>query len=182
MNEHLSDELFAKRQPVACDVRVDCYVAVFEKFKAAYPQAHFEVITRKTIPAIGHAKPSVLSPTWPLLDKVKSEKWDMTRYYAELGKQIFSDYDATYRLEELAEIVRSGKTVFLVCYEKDATQCHRTYIKVLLEMAVRFPRRRKDTCKSCMKEKMLVASSPVCDDCAARGLLDKYNKKDEHRW
>lgn len=158
-------------------IRTDCYVAVFDKFKAANPDAHFEIITRMTIPGIGHVTPSVLSPAWSLLDIVKAEKWDMLRYYAELGKQIFKDHDATYRLEELAEIARSGKTVFLVCYEKDATQCHRNYIKILLDMIVRFPKRRKDTCKSCRKEKMLLASSPVCDECAAIDRLDKYNKE-----
>jgi hypothetical protein len=157
-------------------IRTDCYVSVYDKFKAENPDAHFEVITRKTIPAIGHTKPSVLSPTWPLLDKIKKEKWDMPRYYAELGKQIMKDPDAIYRLEVLACMVRQGKTVFLVCYEKDAAKCHRTYIKALLSLTARFPRRIKGTCGSCGKEYMLLNTSPICDDCAASGLLNKHNR------
>ena len=107
------------------EIRTECYFAVLDKFKSKYPDAHFEIITRKAS--------SVLSPAWDLLDIVKREHWSMEKYYPELGKQFQRDPDALALIKRLADIARSGKTVYVVCYEKDASVCHRTYVKMLIE-------------------------------------------------
>lgn len=114
------------------DVRLDCYLAVLEKFKHEYPDAIFEIITRKVIPPY-HLTPSVLSPTWELLDQAKHEQWPIEKYFAALRQQFFYDFDAHAELKRLRDIARSGKTLFLVCYEKDPNKCHRTLIKKLIE-------------------------------------------------
>jgi uncharacterized protein YeaO (DUF488 family) len=118
-------------------IRVDCYVAVLERFMHEYPNAVFEVITRQTF-SPHHTMPSVLSPTWDLLNAAKSEKWPIERYFVELGKQFDRDPDAQEELFRLRTIVRSGKTLFLVCFEKDATKCHRTFVKNLLEQVYKY--------------------------------------------
>lgn len=120
------------------EIRTDCYVHIFMDKKKENPDAHFEIITRATLPAICHTTPSVLSPNWPLLDAAKAEKWGMPQYYAELGRQFQGDPAALARIKELARIARSGTTVFLVCYEKDASVCHRTYVKMLVERELKF--------------------------------------------
>jgi hypothetical protein len=114
------------------DIRLDCYVAVIEKFKKEYPDAIFEVITRQVFPP-WHIIPSVLSPTWELLTTAKREQWPIDQYFNELSKQFINDTVARKELIRLRDIARSGKTVFLVCVEKDASKCHRTLVKKLIE-------------------------------------------------
>jgi len=125
------------KNPMCGEVRVDCYVAVFDKFNAEYPDARFEVITRQTIPGIGHTTPSVLSPTWSLLTAAKQEGWSMDQYCAELAKQFNGDVAALVLINELAKVVYGGKDVFLVCFEKDPGRCHRGFVKTLVDMCVR---------------------------------------------
>lgn len=105
-------------------VSVECYLAVLDQFKQKHPEAHFEVITRTA--------GSPLSPTWELLNTAKDEKWPMDEYYAALGKQFNQDIQARERLNYLIKLVKSGKNVFLVCYEKDPSKCHRSYVKMLI--------------------------------------------------
>jgi hypothetical protein len=107
-------------------IRTDCYYAVLDKFKKEYPDAHFECAMRQWFS-------SVLSPTWDLLNAAKTQKWPIEDYYAALGRQIRHDPVALARLEFLRDLVRKGKTVFIVCVEKDASICHRTLIKELIE-------------------------------------------------
>jgi uncharacterized protein YeaO (DUF488 family) len=78
-------------------------------------------------------KPSALSPAWELIDTMKQEDWSMQKYYQELEEQFSNDLEAQSEIERLRGIVKSGKTLFLVCFEKDASQCHRTLVKQLLE-------------------------------------------------
>lgn len=107
-------------------IRTDCYYAVLNKFKKEYPDAHFECVMRQKFN-------SVLSPTWDLLNTAKTQKWPIDDYYKALGRQIQHDPVALVRLEFLRDLVRKGKTVFIVCFEKDALICHRTLIKEFIE-------------------------------------------------
>jgi uncharacterized protein YeaO (DUF488 family) len=104
-------------------IRTDCYLAVLKKFKEKYPNAHFEVITR--------VAKSPLSPSWDLLNKAKEEKWDFDKYRQALIIELGESGAAAKKLWELKLIARK-KDVFLVCYEKDASKCHRSIIKELM--------------------------------------------------
>ena len=105
-------------------IRIDCYLAVLKKFKEQYPNAHFEIITRTA-----H---SILSPSWELLKKSKEEEWNFEYYSNELLKE-FKRIPAVWKkIEELQKIAKT-KDIFLVCYEKDASKCHRSIIKTIME-------------------------------------------------
>ena len=119
------------RTPERGEVRVDCYKAVVPKFKVQNPGAHFEEITATV--------KNPLSPTWKLLMRYKPphnlpfKPDQFAAYLAELEPQLRKSRAAMLRLYELATMVRSGKTVFLVCYEIDPGQCHRSLVKRMLE-------------------------------------------------
>jgi len=117
---------------MAGEIRIDCYVAVLEKFKREYPNAYFDVITRKVIPG-WTTQASVLSPTWDLLNMAKKEHWAMDQYYRNLESQFMNDDTAQVELEWLRELVRKGNMLFLVCFEKNPAECHRTFVKQLIE-------------------------------------------------
>lgn len=111
------------------NIRIECYLAILRKFKERFPEAHFEVITRTS--------KSVLSPSKQLLYKVKYlEKEDLKmnfeRYRALYLKEILNNPDALIRIEELIEIAKE-KVVFLICYEKDSSKCHRSILKDVIE-------------------------------------------------
>ena len=105
-------------------IRTDCYLAVLKKFKEKYPSAHFEVITRYA----NH----VLSPSWELLRQAKEENWSFKRYKEALLKELLNNNAALEKIKKLKNISRR-KVLFLVCYEKDASKCHRTIVKELIK-------------------------------------------------
>jgi hypothetical protein len=117
--------------PAMGEVRVDCYKAIVPKLKFENPGAHFEEITATV--------KSPLSPTWNLLMRYKPphnmpfKPAQFQAYIAELEPQLRKSRAAMMRLHYLAGLVRSGKTVFLVCYEIDPEQCHRSLVKRMLE-------------------------------------------------
>lgn len=104
-------------------IRTDCYLAVMKKFKEQNPNAHFEVITRK----VNH----ILSPSWQFLQKYKEEglSW---KQYTEIFLHEMSAQGIEVKLRELKSLAEE-KDVFLVCYEKDASKCHRSIVKQLIE-------------------------------------------------
>ncbi|HME53812.1 MAG TPA: DUF488 domain-containing protein [Candidatus Lokiarchaeia archaeon] len=105
-------------------IRVECYLAVLKSFKQKYPQAHFEVMTRT-------AK-SPLSPSQALLDRYKQGKESIDVYFVELEQELRARPAAMHRLKELEDISKE-KDVFLVCYEKDPSMCHRSLVKRMME-------------------------------------------------
>lgn len=105
-------------------IRTDCYLAVLKRFREQYPDAHFEVITR-----IAH---SVLSPSWELLEIAKKEKWDFKYYKDNLLKEFEENPAVWKRIKELQKIVKT-KDIFLICYEKNSSKCHRSIIKTIIE-------------------------------------------------
>jgi uncharacterized protein YeaO (DUF488 family) len=105
-------------------IRIDCYFAVLKKFKEQYMDAHFEMVMRR----FGHP----LSPSWNLLNQAKEMKWSFEKYTSELLEEFSKNPKAQERLKELREIARK-KDVFLVCFEKDPSVCHRSIVKKILE-------------------------------------------------
>lgn len=104
------------------NIRLDCYLAILDKMKKQYPDAHFEVITRTA--------QSVLSPSFKLLRIAKAGmKFEI--YKIALTDELLRSEKAQMRLRKLKEIA-SKKLVFLVCFEKDATRCHRSLIKEMI--------------------------------------------------
>ena len=105
-------------------IYTDCYFAVLKKFKEQYPNAIFELIMRR----FNHP----LSPSWKLLTRAKTEGWSFSKYKVEFLKELNKRKDAKEKLKELKEISREHD-LFLICFEKDASVCHRSIIKELLE-------------------------------------------------
>jgi len=90
-------------------IKTDCYLAKLRIYKHIYPKAHFEVITRSAN--------SILSPSWELLKKAKSENWSFQEYKTKLLEELSSNPKVKSKLEELKK-VSEEKLLFLVCYEK----------------------------------------------------------------
>lgn len=115
-------------------VRTDCYLAVSKKFKEKYPDAHFEYVSRSRFN-------SILSPSVDLLidagiykksDGTKNPKMSWQDYKSAFKKEIKNNTKALERLKELKEMANE-KTVFLVCFEKDASECHRSILKEMID-------------------------------------------------
>jgi uncharacterized protein YeaO (DUF488 family) len=114
-------------------VRTDCYLAVSKKFKKMYPNAHFEYVSRSRFN-------SVLSPSVDLLtdagiykkpDGSRNPRMSWQDYKKAFKKEIQNNTKSLKRLKKLKEIAKE-KTVFLVCFEKDASKCHRSILKEMM--------------------------------------------------
>jgi uncharacterized protein YeaO (DUF488 family) len=112
-------------------IRIDCYVSVSADYLKYYKSAHFEFIIRKQLPNTNYGN-HVLSPSWNLLKKVKDEHIGFEEYARMLITEINANYAARKRLLELKEISKT-KTLFLVCFEKDPNECHRSLVKKMIE-------------------------------------------------
>lgn len=110
-------------------IRTDCYSAVLPKFRKQYPRAHFEVVMRfpYTVGLIDYG-PSELSPSKNLLQRYKRENLSFDAFIDLFKTEIFANYLAIERMRKLQQLSQT-KLVFLVCCERDASQCHRSYLK-----------------------------------------------------
>lgn len=115
------------------EIRTDCYLAVAKKYKENFPDAHFEYVMRARFN-------SILAPTVSLLIKAgiyktangtKNEKMSWKQYKKEFIREIIHNKDAIKRIKELIEIAKE-KTIFLICMEKDPSECHRTILQELM--------------------------------------------------
>lgn len=104
-------------------INTDCYLRVLEKYKAKLPDAHFEVITRM--------EESLLSPSWELLNYAKENKISFEEYKERFLKEL---KQRPFVVEKLRTLKRIGKDrlIFLVCFEKDASKCHRSIVRDIL--------------------------------------------------
>lgn len=105
------------------NIRVDCYLSILKKMKLEYPEDHFEVITRTA--------QSVLSPSRKLLTIAKAGGMNFETYKIALIEELDRSEKAKIRLKQLKQIAEH-KLLFLVCFEKDASQCHRSIVKELI--------------------------------------------------
>ena len=109
-------------------INTDCYLAVLQKYKAKFFEAHFEVITRTA--------GSVLSPSWELLTALKLNRISFEWYKKRFLEEISENPEAKKRINELREIAKD-KVVFLVCFEKDPNVCHRSIVKKVIERVIK---------------------------------------------
>ena len=105
----------------------ETYLANLKKMKHQYPAAHFEVITQT-------AK-SPLAPSWELLKQAKArginKKVFETFYKPRFINEIKDSEQASNKIKALIAIARD-QDIFLVCYEKEPSLCHRSIIQELL--------------------------------------------------
>ena len=113
-------------------IRTDCYLVKLKAMRQRFPGAHFEVVT--------NASRNILAPSAELLvatgiftkpDGTKNPR-DFVLYRRLYREQIFSNKDAVKRLYELKRMAEH-QDVFLVCFERDPTNCHRTLIKEFIQ-------------------------------------------------
>ena len=113
-------------------IRTDCYLAIMARMKRQFPDARFEEVYK--------ASGSVLAPSANILvatgifkkpDGTKNPT-DFVLYRRLFREHILSDPRAVAWLRKLKEMAIS-RDVFLVCLEKDATNCHRTLLKEMMD-------------------------------------------------
>nr|WP_240148889.1 DUF488 domain-containing protein [Halorubellus sp. JP-L1] len=67
-------------------------------------------------------------------EEAHNEAWLEAEFSDRYRSHLESDADATVALSELAERVRDGEDVALVCFENtDKKRCHRTILRDVLE-------------------------------------------------
>jgi uncharacterized protein YeaO (DUF488 family) len=113
-------------------LRTDCYAAVIGKFRRNYPKAHFECVMRYPPSVHLNMAPGILSPSPALLMSGKKGQISFTEYGEKLYRELFTNPQAIRRMKELKVLAKS-QLVFLVCVEKDASQCHRSLLKNWIE-------------------------------------------------
>lgn len=116
-------------------IRTDCYVAIMDKMKEKYPNATFIEVHRNA--------GSDLAPSSSLL--VKAGIWKDFRLGKKRPKMPFEEYAMCYWneitgkprvvnfLKSLFLRSQEGETIFLVCFEKDASICHRSILKEIID-------------------------------------------------
>jgi hypothetical protein len=119
-------------------IHTELYLAKLKTFIYDQTKVHVEVITRVQ----GH----ILSPSWNLLTDAKQHAWKFITYASALLSEWFDQLDypfwimppsAPYQKKVHAELKRlrtiaETKDLYLICYEKDRTRCHREIVKALL--------------------------------------------------
>jgi uncharacterized protein (DUF488 family) len=126
-------------------IKTDCYLALLKKYQEKYPNAHFEVITsrsssplkpsKKLLIDSGYMKPrdkKVKENGRITIIKGKKKKLIPFKEYEKLlTKELMENPKAIKRMKELLEISKE-RDVYLICYEKNALECHRTIVKNLI--------------------------------------------------
>lgn len=131
----------------------ETYVAALQHDLVAFDDARLVGVVRRPTgwfeAAVDENRPE-LAPPADLLDAVKQRHEDlkmqgMCDEGAHNAAWEDTDFEATYRdhvresdaaqaeLDDLAETVRDGETVALVCFEGDDKRCHRHALVELLE-------------------------------------------------
>jgi uncharacterized protein YeaO (DUF488 family) len=118
-----------KEDKLKNNIRLDCYVSVFKKYKQDYPNAHFELITRKHIQMDYNVYADYLAPSSDLLKEAKSTKMSFEVYTEKFINEIRNSEKAKKRIKILRDAAEHGKTIFLICFEKNPNECHRSIIK-----------------------------------------------------
>lgn len=153
----IPNDLYVQQLQRPIKIRIDCYLAVLDKFKYKYTNSkskfyrehkhkflreglpHFEVITRTAN--------SILSPSTQLLTRAKEEHWAFKKYKKHLLHELKHRKGVMRKLNKLLALAKR-QIVFLVCFEKDPSKCHRSIIKEVL-----FKLHEKTTAKRSKKRK-----------------------------
>jgi len=103
------------------NIRLDCYVAIIGRMREAFPRAHFEIITRRE-------ENSTLSPSMSLAWIWSARKITFNGFSRMFLAELKTRPEALEALRRLHAIAER-QLVFLVCYERDSKQCHRSLVK-----------------------------------------------------
>ena len=74
-----------------------------------------------------------IAPTEITLDKRKDGSIDWREFRQRYINESFENPLFIDELEEIIELNSKGYTIFLICYEKDDTICHRSILREILE-------------------------------------------------
>jgi uncharacterized protein YeaO (DUF488 family) len=118
------------------EIRIDCYLAKLKKYKRKYPNAHFEYVNNRNILApseelLHKHLPTINAYRRGEITKKEVEK-DFLLYSNEYLDEINNNPKAIKRLKELA-FIKQYQDIFLICYCRDETLCHRIIIKKILD-------------------------------------------------
>lgn len=108
-------------------VKTNIYLAKLKQLqsrKQCDPSAMYLKITRAHIN-------SILSPSWNLYHKAKRRKVTWDQYKTEFLKEMNNE-----KVRDLLEKLRAfaqTRDLYLICYEKDPTHCHRSLVKKLID-------------------------------------------------
>ena len=108
-------------------IHTDVYLWVY-KNKSRDPNAKYYIITRTVN--------SLLSPSRMLLNIYKNGFISWEKYKELLVKELLENPRAVQKMREIKKEALT-KDVYLVCYEKDASQCHRSIVKDLIENTIK---------------------------------------------
>lgn len=84
-------------------------------------------------PGLG-CRPSILAPSKRLLDEYKSGRISWEQYSEQFRLDLLGNKKAYHYLYLLKDMAMT-KDVYLYCYEKDATHCHRSILLDILRRA-----------------------------------------------
>jgi len=77
-------------------------------------------------------RPSILAPSEALLDQYKRSEIDWEKYAEQYRLELLASREAYQYLEEIKELAKS-REVYLYCYEKDPSHCHRSILLEILK-------------------------------------------------
>ncbi|MHA1229226.1 MAG: DUF488 domain-containing protein [Candidatus Helarchaeota archaeon] len=91
---------------------------------------------------------SILAPSWELLRKAKNEAMSFEEYRKLFIKEISENKDAIDKLFEIRETAKK-RDVYLICYEKDSSKCHRSILIEIIENLWRYVYGSGRICNQC---------------------------------
>lgn len=77
------------------------------------------------------------APEIPLLKEYKSGTIDWAEFSKKYKEQMRTQPESKKAVQELVGLLQDGKTVTLLCYEKEGENCHRNLLKELVESALK---------------------------------------------
>ena len=113
------------------EVRIDCYLGVLKKFKKEFPNAYFEYVNNRNILAPSREL-KIEAGVEKKKDGTKNPKMLFDEYSIKYIEEINNNPKALKRLKELSIILRFTD-IFLICYEVNPLECHRSIIKKILD-------------------------------------------------
>lgn len=123
-------------------INTDYYVAIAQRIPM---NQWVQYVTRQKIQYV-FAGNYLLSPTWGLLQKAKAKYWTFEKYALNLLSEWWgsvplrynfninpTEYTPEQSLLHGLKQTTMNHDLYLICFEKDKTRCHREIIKGLLQ-------------------------------------------------
>ena len=119
-------------------IRVDCYMSKLKDYIERINTFNLkhcvfvDVTNRQYAQNIAHVKHlRILAPSTQLLKRSKAENWDFEKYKKAYVKEMHLG-NRQEQIQRLAFLAKHH-TIFLLCVEKDPSECHRTILKEIIE-------------------------------------------------